>query len=314
MTLNQLELLVSIADRGSVSATADFFAITQPTVSHQIQQLEQELGTELLRRKSRGMDLTEAGQIVVDAARSIIKQTKAIPGLVQDLKGLVQGSVTLGLSPVSPVSTHHFPTIYQMFRNQYPEVSVSVMEEGSAELVEHLHDGRVDLAIMSLPVLGSRVDITPLWQEELVLIDAANARSDDQPKSLAFFHDRPWILFRAGFGLTRTVSALCQTAGFDPKPAAEASSLSAVIGFVISGLGVSIVPREAALEHQHAGRVKILPITPRMSRIMALVTSSDAMLTPAGRSLAEVIWNYSRQQEHPEVPASASRRSQLFRH
>jgi LysR family hydrogen peroxide-inducible transcriptional activator len=313
VTLNQLELLVSIADRGSVSATADFFGITQPTVSHQVQQLEEELGAELLRRKSRGMDLTEAGKVVVDAARSIIKQTKAIPGRVQDLKGLVQGSVTLGLSPVSPVSTYHFPTIYQMFRDQYPEVSVSVLEEGSAELVEHLHDGLVDLAIMSLPVLGSRVDITPLWREELVLIDAANAPSDDRLHPLEFFRDRPWILFRAGFGLTRTVSALCQTAGFDPKPAAEASSLSAVIGFVISGLGVSIVPREAALEHERSGRVKILPVTPAMSRIMALVTSSDAVLTPAGRSLANVIWSYSRQQEHPEAPPATSRHGQPHR-
>lgn len=312
MTLNQLELLVSIADRGSVSATAEFFELTQPTVSHQIQLLEQELGVELLRRKSRGMDLTPAGRVVVDAARSIIAQVRAIPGRVQELDETVKGTVTLGLSPVSPVSTHHFPAIYPLFHGQYPEVAVSVLEESSQELVANLHDNVVDLAIMSLPVLGNRVDITPLWREELVVIDANDAvNHHGQPTALESFRDRPWILFRSGFGLARTVNALCQTAGFDPKPAAEGASLTTVIGFVAAGLGVSIVPREAALEHQRSGRVHIIPVVPTMFRVMALVTSSDAVLTPAAKCLADVIWQYSRDQPYPEPPQPGALGSRL---
>jgi LysR family hydrogen peroxide-inducible transcriptional activator len=300
MTLNQLELLISIADRGSVSAAADFFGLTQPTVSRHVQLLEEELGVELLQRKSRGMALTEAGELVVAEARPIIQRLRTIPVRVQELKDTVEGTVMLGLSPVSPVSTHHFPAIYQEFHQRYPKVTVSVIEEGSAELVANLHEHVVDLAIMSLPVLGSRVEITPLWREELVLIEAAGVEHPEQHK-LEHFRDRPWILFRAGFGLASAVRALCQTAGFDPKAAAEGSSLSAVIGFVASGLGVSVVPREAALEHQRSGRVQIVDIEPPMARTMALVTSSDAVLNPAARAMADVIWAYSRNQDQPET-------------
>lgn len=304
MTLYQLELLVSIADRGSVSATAQFFGLAQPTVSHQIQLLEQELGAELLRRRSRGMALTDAGQRVVADARAVIRSVRAIPVRVQEMKEAIDGTVVLGLSPVSPVSTHHFPVIYQQFHRLHPQVDVSVMEAGSAELVSKLHEGLVDIAVMSLPVLGSRVNITPLWQEELVLITANGSPQESRLVTLDDVRDCPWILFRSGFGLARTVGALCQTAGFDPKPAAEAASLSAVIGFVASGLGVSIVPREAALEHERGGRVRILPVQPTMTRMIALVASSDAELSPAAKAMATTIWQHSRSQEWPAPKAN----------
>ncbi|PSR33978.1 MAG: hypothetical protein C7B46_07645 [Sulfobacillus benefaciens] len=295
MTLHQLELLVTIADRGSVSATAEFFGLTQPTVSHQIQLLEQELGVNLVERKSRGMDLTEAGKLVVGDARPIIQMVRSIPARIQQLNEVVEGSVTLGLSPVSPVATYHFPPIYHEFHRRYPKVQVSVVEEGSRELVSLLHNNEVDLAIMSLPVLGSRVDITPLWREDLVVI-SNSPPSNNVPGSLRDFKNHPWILFRSGFGLTRTVKALCQSAGFDPKPAAEASTLGAVIGFVASGLGVSIVPQEAALAHQQAGRVHIIPVDPPISRTMALVTVTGNILGPSARAMAEAIRDYSRHQ------------------
>ncbi len=258
------------------------------------------------------MALTDVGQRVVADARAVIRAARAIPVRVQEMKEAIDGTVVLGLSPVSPVSTHHFPAIYQEFHRLHPQVDVSVMEAPSAELVSKLHEELVDIAIMSLPVLGNRVEITPLWQEELVLIDANGSREEDRPGTLIDVRDRPWILFRPGFGLTRTVGALCQTAGFDPKPAAEASSLSAVIGFVASGLGVSIVPREAALEHQRSGRVRIVPIEPMMTRAIALVTASDAELSPAAKAMTATIWQHSRRQQWPapksvENPMGVSR-------
>lgn len=294
MTLYQLELLVSVADRGSISAAADFFGLTQPTVSHQIQLLEQELGRPLLRRRSRGMELTEAGKLVVNDGRQILQMAQAIPPRIQELDKVIEGPLTLGLSPVSPVSTHHFPAIYHMFHERFPGVQVSVIEEGSAELVARLHNSDVDVAIMSLPVLGSRVDITPLWREELVMIGAA--AMPHRTRSLTDFRDHPWILFRSGFGLSHTVISLCQSAGFDPKPAAEASTLGAVAGFVAAGLGVSIIPREAALEQEKSGRVHIIPLEPAIFRTLALITAMGAVLGPAARAMASTIREYSRQQ------------------
>lgn len=300
--LSQLELLVSIADRGSISAAADFFGLTQPTVSHQIQQLEEELGVELVRRKSRGMALTDAGELVVSEARSVVQQVRAIVIKVKERVEVVEGSVVLGLSPVSPVSTHHFPFIYPEFHQSYPHVAVSVIEEGSLELVLKLRDGLVDLAIMSLPILGSHINITPLWREPLVLIDSTE-RHHPELVGLDYFRDDPWVLFHTGFALRSTVNALCQSSGFDPRPAAEGSSVSAIIGFVAAGLGVSIAPREAVWEHERSGRIQIVTINPPMSRTMALVTASETSLSPATRAMADAIVTYGRKLQQPLNPS-----------
>ncbi len=293
MTLRQLELLVIVADRGSISAAAAFSDLTQPTVSYQLQQLEQELGVRLLERKSRGMTLTEEGQLVVSDARNLLKIAHEIPVRLAHATGVVQGQVSLGLSPVSPVSTHHFPAFYRKFHQNFPGVMVSVVEEGSLPLIEQIHEGSVDLAIMSLPLLGGQVDISPLWQEELLVISSIEEPAG-RPLDFKQLHDRSWVLFKPGFGLARAVRALCQNAGFDPKQAAEVSTLGAIVGFVAAGLGISMIPREAAVDEERAKRVKVIKLTSPIYRPMALVTSRHRALTPAAHALADVIKQYAK--------------------
>lgn len=290
MTLYQLELLISIADRGSISAAADFRGLSQPAVSHQIRLLEEELGVTLLLRKSRGMQLTEAGERVVDDGRQITEMVHAIPARAREVDQIVEGSLTLGLSPVSPVSTHHFPDIYQLFHQQYPRVKVAVAEGDSVDLVSRLHSREVDIAIMSLPILGTRINITPLWQEELVLV---TNKAIPRPGRLIDFRDHSWIVFHSGFGLRQTLVSLCQSAGFDPKLATEVPTMGSLIGFVASGLGISLIPREAAVEHAQKGRIHITPLDPREFRTIALVSSLNTPMKPATHALASVIREYS---------------------
>ncbi len=291
MTLYQIELLISVAETGSISAAADVWELTQPTVSYQLQLLEQELSVALLQRKGRGVELTEAGRLVVDDGRKLIRIARAIPNRVAEAGRLVEGDVTLGLSPVSPVSTHHFPSIYRDFHRHYPDVRVSVVEEASAEMVSSLQNHRIDLAIMSLPLLGGYVNIEPLWDEELVIIDNPE-RAVGDTVNLTALKDESWVIFRPGFGLARTVVSLCQTHGFDPHRAAEVSTLGAIVGFVAAGLGISMIPREVAIEEETMHRVKIIPLNPPVFRTMALVTPKE-FLGPTTKALANAIVDYS---------------------
>ncbi len=292
MTLYQIELLITVADKGSISAAAEFWELTQPTVSYQLQMLEQELSVPLLERKGRGMELTEAGRVVVEDGRKLVRMARAIPNRVADADRLIEGDVTLGLSPVSPVSTHHFPAIYREFHRSYPEVRVTVVEAASAEMVTSLQNHQVDLAIMSLPLLGGRVNIEPLWDEELVVIgNPENVPS--RTVALAELSGEPWVIFRPGFGLARAVVSLCQTHGFDPHRAAEVSTLGAVVGFVAAGLGISMIPREVAIEEEAMHRVKIIPLAPAVFRPIALITPQES-LGPTTKALAHAILQYSQ--------------------
>lgn len=292
MTLYQIELLISVADTGSISGAAEVWDLTQPTVSYQLQMLEQELSVALLRRKGRGMELTDAGRLVVEDGRKLVRLARAIPSRVTAADSLVEGEVTLGLSPVSPVSTHHFPNIYRQFHDAYPDVRVIVVEEASAEMVTSLQNHRIDLAIMSLPLLGGHVNIERLWDEELVVVGNP-ALDPTAPLQLTALSQEPWVIFRPGFGLARAVVSLCQTHGFDPKRAAEVSTMGAVVGFVAAGLGISMIPREVAIEEEAMHRVKILPLDTPVFRTMALVTPQES-LGPTTKALAQAIRDYSK--------------------
>lgn len=292
MTLYQIELLISVADTGSISGAAEAWDLTQPTVSYQLQMLEQELSVALLRRKGRGMELTDAGRLVVEDGRKLVRLARAIPNRVSAADRIVEGDVTLGLSPVSPVSTHHFPTIYRKFHDTYPDVRVTLVEEASAEMVTSLQNHRIDLAIMSLPLLGGRVNIERLWDEELVVVGNP-ALNPSRPLKLSALSQEPWVIFRPGFGLARAVVSLCQTHGFDPQRTAEVSTMGAVVGFVAAGLGISMIPREVAIEEEAMQRVKILPLDMPVFRTMALVTPQES-LGPTTKALSRTIRDYSK--------------------
>lgn len=292
MTLYQLQLLIAVEDYGSISQAASQWDITQPTVSHQLQLLEQELGFPLLQRRSRGMVLTRAGTLVSSSAREILRLAEAIPQKLNAMQTVIHGAVSLGLSPVSAVSTNHFPAIYQSFHQKFPEVQISVIEQSSVPTIDALHHGTINVAIMSLPVLGSRVDIQPLWDEELVVI-APKDLDISHTVSLPDLQSLPWVLFRSTFGLARTVTAFCHNAGFDPRCVAQASSIGTIIGFVSAGMGISIIPRDVGVEYAQRQHLKIIPLNTPLTRRIALVSVSGKTLSPAAEALAQEILSYA---------------------
>jgi len=292
MTLYQMKLLIAVDEFGSISAAAQQLGITQPTASYQLQLLEQELGVALLTRRSRGMGLTKSGRLVVSDAHDIFQMVDAIPQRIAAIEQLVEGPVLLGLSPVSAAATNHFPKIYREFHQQFPRVQVSVVEQESAAMVDSLRRGEIDLAIMSLPLLGSGMEIRYLWREELVVVGAPDLVVQG-PVELSELKKFSWILFRSGFGLSHTIISLCQNSGFDPQRAAEVSTMAAVIGFVSAGLGVSIVPREVAFEQVLVKRVSLIETRTPLYRTIALVTVAGKPLGPVSRALESGIVRYS---------------------
>ena len=307
MTLYQMKLLIMVDECGSISAAAQRLGITQPTASYQLQLLEQEVGVALLMRRSRGMELTRAGRLVVSDARDIFRMVDAIPQRLAVIEHLVEGPISLGLSPVSAASTNHFPEIYRVFHQQFPRVQVSVIEQESAAMVESLRRGEIDLGIMSLPLLGSGMEIRYLWREELVVVGPPDMVFS-APIDLKELNDYSWVLFRSGFGLARTIVSLCQNAGFDPRRAAEVSTMAAVIGFVSAGLGVSIIPREVGSEQALVNRIAIINTRTPMYRTVALVTVAEKSPGPVARALANEIIRYSR-----TVPGTESSREAMER-
>ena len=289
MTIRQLEFLIAIADLGSLSACAEYFGVTQPAVTNQIHQLEEELSAALLVRGVRGATLTDSGRKVVLQAKKVLDEVKRIPLGLEETKQSITGKIILGVSPLSPVSIHHFPRIYKPFHKAFPEIRVEVIEVDALHLAEEVRKNRVDLALTPLPLFTTKAQFELLWSEELVVISSHEEVLDD-PVSMASLRDRDFVFMKQGYSLNVSVARLAQYAGFVPRIVNEASSIHALLGFVSAGIGIAVVPKDTVSLEAKAGFVNVAHLDPGAHRRLAMVFRSRDEITPA----VDVFMHYIR--------------------
>ncbi|MFE4518022.1 LysR family transcriptional regulator, partial [Kitasatospora sp. NPDC056783] len=162
MELRQLRYFVTVAQHGSFTRAAQLLHLTQPGVSSQIRQLERELGHRLLDRSGRTVRLTPVGEAVLPHARAALAAEAAARGAAQEFDGLRSGHVRLGmvagaaLTPPSELGTlPGLATTLAAFRREHPGIDFSLTEDTSAGMLTALRDGRLDLAVVGLPVPAS---------------------------------------------------------------------------------------------------------------------------------------------------------------
>jgi LysR family hydrogen peroxide-inducible transcriptional activator len=292
MTLRQLEFLIGIADLGSISACAEYYGVTQPAVTNQIHLLEEELTVGLIVRGVRGATLTDIGQTTVLQAKKVLQEAKRITVTIEEAKKTITGTIVLGVSPLSPVSIHHFPRIYRPFHKAFPDLHIEVVEIEALHLADQVCNKRVGLALTPLPLFTTKALYEPLWAEELVVISNPEESLPD-PVPIALLRDYDFVFMTPGYNLNLTVARLAQEAGFEPNNVAEASTINSLLGFVAAGIGVAIVPAETVMLEAQAGLVNISRLVPRAYRRLAMVFRSREDLTPAVEVFMHYVRSYS---------------------
>lgn len=293
MTLKQLEILVAVANHGSISAAANFLNTSQSSLTTQIHLLEKDLGGSLLFRSQRGSWLTPAGERVVERARTILHEVALISEDVSR-DGNLAGTVTIGMSPLSRVAVQHFPPVYRKFHQQFPNIQINVLEIGALPLTEGITKGEVDLAVMPLPIFSTHVRYERLWSEELVVVAPREMAELTNPIVLDTIKDYPFIFMKPGYGLNYSLLHLAQNAGFIPRVVEEASSISSLLGFVASGAGLAIVPRDSVSTELGSDLIQVFFMSPAAHRNFALAYRCLEDLTPAAQVVATAFRNYAR--------------------
>ena len=292
MTLRQLEFLIGIADLGSISACAEHYGVSQPAVTNQIRQLEEELNTPLLVRSVHGATLTDSGQRTVAQAKRVLQEVHRIPIALEKSKHSFTGKIVLGVSPLSPVSVHHFPRIYRPFHKAFPEVCIEVVEVEALSLTDQVVKDRIDLALTPLPMFTTKVQYEMLWAEELVVISSTDGRLDDSV-SMTSLQNENFVFMKPGYSLNLTTARMAQQAGFDPKIIVQATSIHALLGFVAAGIGIAIVPRDTVLLEAKAGFINISRLEPRAYRRFAMVYRNHPDMRPEVKMFMNYIRSYS---------------------
>lgn len=291
ISLRQLTCLVAVADHGSISAAAQALDVAQPTVSHQLKMLEDLIGHRLVDRSARGISVRAEGQMVVDRARAILRDVASLADDLVDIR-TIHGEVRLGM--IQTASASHFPFVYRRMMTLYPDVHLIVAEGRSMDLVEKVRHGDLDLAVITLPIIYTDIDIVPLWREELVLIDSPTSVLAEEPIGVKMLGGYPFIGLDAGTGLQRNVLALFHEYGIQPRIIFQATSIATVIGFVASGMGISIVPNQAARVFADVGQVVVRHLNPTAFRQLALIHRPIDTMSSALRVIAQTFTAQAR--------------------
>jgi LysR family transcriptional regulator, transcription activator of glutamate synthase operon len=241
MELRQLRAFVHVTHAGTFTRAAEELHLAQSAVSQAVGRLEAELGFELLRRTSRGVELTEAGAVVFERAREIVAGADAIRSDLAALRGLLEGTVSLGtMLPPGPVD---LPGLLASFHTTHPGIGVHVREGSAPEILALLRRDELDVAFTGLAAdaLDDGLAGEQMLSEELLLI--APPDHDLGTPSLTELSGVPFIGYRRGSALRATVDGALRAAGATPQVVFESDELVSVRELVARKLGVSIVPR-----------------------------------------------------------------------
>lgn len=236
MELRQLAYFVAVVDEASFTRAAERMHVAQPGVSAQIRQLEKEFGQQLLDRSGRTVKVTQAGEVVLPFARRALAAVQQARLAVDELAGLVRGHVAVGM-----VTSHNvdIPGMLAQFRHRYPQVGITLTEAHSSRLVDDLHAGVLDLAIVGLATDPPGLRVHTLSDEPLV---AAVGRSTRERISIGELRDQALICLPEGTGIRAILDNACATAGFRPHVALEAGTPMVLAELAERGLGIAILP------------------------------------------------------------------------
>jgi LysR family hydrogen peroxide-inducible transcriptional activator len=262
MELHQLRYFVTVVREGTFTRAAERLYLTQPSLSEQIRKLEGELGSPLFERLGRTLSLTDAGAAFLPHAERVLFEVEQARLRIQEVRGLRRGRLSIGVLP-SPAA-RLLPRFLAEFRHRHPRVEVVLREENFSALFEQMvHDGELDLAIIRLPKRRGDLEARFLLREPMVLVVPPGHRlSGRRTVALADLEQEPFVAMKAGYGLRELLESVCQKAGFTARIGVETSQLGSVMGLVLAGVGVTVVPEMAAgpegrrirIRDQHAYR------------------------------------------------------------
>lgn len=271
MELRQLQYFLAVAEEMNFSRAAVRLQISQPPLSRQILQLEQEIGVELFRRTKRRVELTEAGKVFLAETRQILTQVEQGVRLAQRASRGEIGRLVVGFEGSSTYDV--IPRSLKVYRERFPEVDLVVYAMTTEEQTQALLENRIDIGFTVSPLNDQRLAIEIILREALILAMPEShslvARNEVRVRELA---GEPFIMFQRnrGCGLYDQVIAVCQRAGFSPRVIQEADEMQVILGFVAAGLGITLLSASVQ-QFQRPGVVyrTLQPSTPKVSLALA---------------------------------------------
>ncbi len=289
LTLKQLRYFEALARHGHFGRAAESCAISQPALSMQIKELEESLGTDLFERGARQVRLTQFGEAFALRIRDILRSVDELEDLARAAQDRLAGRLRIGVIPT--VAPYLLPAIIDRLTRLHDELDIHVRETLTPKLIQELAEGRLDTAIVALPVSEPSLTEVALFSETFVLIRPGADAEKPVPDRDAL-RDMRLLLLEEGHCFRDQALSFCNMSvhATPPRKLLDGSSLSTLVQMVGAGIGVTLIPEMAVAVETRSAAVSVTRFeNPQPSRTIGMVWRKTSPLAAQLLHVADLV-------------------------
>lgn len=283
MDIRQMEYFQMVCRLNNLTRAAERLHVAQPAVSVAIQKLEDELGVQLFDRSQKQLVLTTEGKVFLERVEDILQRTQDAVLEMHEYRELRKGGIKLGVPPM--IGAYIFPHIFAGFKQVYPALNLSVVEDGSLAIRDRLEKEELDLGIVITSDLSPRLEMRPITQGEVLLcLSPLHHLANAAAVSIADLRDEPFILLKEDTYHRKLVLDECKKHGFEPHIVLSSSQIETIKGLVAKGVGISFLLDVIARKDNY---VHCLPLAAPLHIEIGLVWKKERYLSKASQAFID---------------------------
>jgi LysR family hydrogen peroxide-inducible transcriptional activator len=287
VTLRQLRYFDALARHGHFGRAAEACAISQPALSMQIREMEDALGGALIERGARQVALTKFGEELVQRVRDILRSVDELGDFARASQDRLAGRLRIGMIPT--IAPYLLPKVIENLARLHPELDIHVRETVTPKLIKEVVEGRLDTAIVALPVSEPLLTEIALFTEHFLLVRPGEAEGTPVP-SHAMLREMRLLLLEEGHCFRDQALAFCNMQSSPPREVLDASSLSTLVQMVGAGIGVTLIPEMAVPVETRSASVSVARFrNPQPSRTIGMVWRKTSPLAGQLQQISEVV-------------------------
>jgi LysR family transcriptional regulator, hydrogen peroxide-inducible genes activator len=287
VTLRQLRYFDALARHGHFGRAAEACSISQPALSMQIKEMEEALGGMLLERSARQVALTRFGEELVERVRDILRSVEELGDFARAAHARFVGRLHIGMIPT--VAPYLLPKVIGNLSRTYPELDIQVREALTPRLIQELAEGRLDTAILALPVSEPSLTEVALFSENFLLVRPREDERTPVPSS-EMLREMRLLLLEEGHCFRDQALSFCKKQSSAPREMLDANSLSTLVQMVSAGIGVTLIPEMAVAVETRSASVSVARFkNPQPSRTIGMVWRKTSPLARQLLQISEVV-------------------------
>ncbi|WP_439239171.1 DNA-binding transcriptional regulator OxyR [Lonepinella sp. BR2919] len=258
MNIRDLEYLVALAEYKHFRRAADACHVSQPTLSGQIRKLEDELGIILLERTSRKVLFTQSGLLLVDQAKTVLREVKLLKEMASNQGKDMTGPLHIGVIPT--VGPYLLPHIMPLLTQKFPELELFLYEQQTAHLIDQLETGHLDCAIVaSVEETQSFIEVPLFYEKMLIAVSEKHPWANEPQIPLSALKNKEILMLDDGHCLREQALGYCFSAGAKENSHFQATSLETLRNMVAANAGITLMPELAVHNEGNRQGVKYIP-------------------------------------------------------